>query len=134
MTYSLLYSTDFTMLKKTDDQPRWNQEGKTIPKVKTVAKTGAQRSREYRARVRALENAIVARSQTSVENDASQPASQHDLGDVPVNIRPRSLLYDTKAIRKQETIIDKFSFKLMYTKYHRTRNSTIYYISYTVPY
>ncbi|XP_053960675.1 uncharacterized protein LOC128864930 isoform X2 [Anastrepha ludens] len=89
------------MPKKSENQPRGSQDGKTTPKVKKVAKTGAQRSREYRARVNALENAVIAGSVTCVESDALQPASQHNVAADSIAMRPRSLLYE--ALSRQSS-------------------------------
>lgn len=86
------------MPKKSDETPRGSREGKMVPKVKKVAKTGAERSREYRARVKALENAVIAGSVTSGQNDAFQ----HMLGDNLSDMRPRSLLYEALSRQSRQ--------------------------------
>lgn len=91
------------MPKKVTERSRGSREVKNIPKVRKVAKTGAERIREYRARIIALENASAAGHATNVEDMAIQTASQQKLEDNQVAMREnqRSLLYE--ALSRQSS-------------------------------
>ncbi|GBP91230.1 hypothetical protein EVAR_60680_1 [Eumeta japonica] len=93
----------FAMPKKVTERPRRSRGVKNVLKVRKVAKTGAQRIREYRARIRALENAAVARSAPTVEGIAAQIAPQQNLEDSGVDMcqNHHSLLY--KALSRQRS-------------------------------